>query len=119
MSFNWPASRVGSRPRIRADPHVQSDDRADPSQLRNGRGRVDRTLDPSHMRARQADCSGDFGRRQTAGDASVSEFEPDGAQVVSSKARSSVDRPFSGRHAVSVTGLAHLTLNAGCCIPRP
>ena len=76
----------GHRPRIRADPNVQPDDRANPCELRNGRGGMDRSLDPSHVRARQADGSGDFGRGQTAGDASVSEFGADGAQVVSSEA---------------------------------
>jgi len=74
------------RARIRAYPHVQSDDGANPRQLRNGRGRVDSSLDSSHMRARQADGSGDFGGGQTAGDASVSELWANGTQVVSSKA---------------------------------
>ena len=107
------------QPWIRADPHVQSDDRANPCQLHNGRGWVDRSLDPSHVRARQAYGSGDLGRGQTASDASVSEFGADGAQVVPSKAPSSVDCPFSWRHAPSLTVLAHLAVNAVCCIRRP
>ena len=101
-----------NRARIRPHPHVQSHDGANPRQLRNGRGRVDSSLDPSHVRARQSDGSGDFGGGQTAGYASVSEVGANGAQVVSSETRSSVDRPFSGSHAVSVTALAHLTLYA-------
>lgn len=108
-----------NRARIRAYPHVQSDDGANPRQLRNGRGRVDSSLDSSHVRARQADGSGDFGGRQTAGYPSVSEVGANGAQVVSSETRSSVDRSFSGRHAMSVTALAHLALIAAWCIPRP
>ena len=90
----------GHGPRICADSHVEADNRANPCQLRNGCGGVDSSLDPSHMRARQADGSGDFGRGQTAGDAGASEFRADGAQVMSSESRSSVDSPFSGRHAI-------------------
>ena len=37
------------RARIRANPHVEADDSANPCQLRNRRGGVDGSLDPSHM----------------------------------------------------------------------
>lgn len=37
------------RARIRANPHVQAEDRANPCQLRNRRGGVDGSLDPSNV----------------------------------------------------------------------